>query len=211
MVIDSSEGSGKEESTAPLPRQSLADEAVAMDIVSDSDEGGASDPNQVALVSHWSSVLADAEAFVPDGSYEAEIQAETRQETGPDKVADTPEQASASSMQIPAANRTPDQDQEINFEELFPTGRSEYKKAIVKDALPHLYTLLQDPAERLTDPRTLVGKCLDRCIHKFRAAFFLGNAVPRIPYSCIIFTHCRYTLQANDVDGNDQKVALYEI
>ena len=53
----------------------------------------------------------------------------------------------------------------VNVEELFPTGQSEHKKAIVQIVLPRLCVLLKDPSKRLTDPRTLVGQCLDQCVH----------------------------------------------
>ena len=51
---------------------------------------------------------------------------------------------------------------DIPWDSLFPQT-TEYRRAIVSFALPHLLTLLQDPTSRAGRPRDMVNKALDQC------------------------------------------------
>ena len=51
---------------------------------------------------------------------------------------------------------------DVPWDVLFPK-RNRYRDTLVAHALPHLVPLLQDPAHRLTPPRTLVDLALTAC------------------------------------------------
>lgn len=142
--------------------------------------------HQPQIVSHWQSMLKDANNFVLEEAREeaeeeghdfnsqagggsgANAEPQSRKDEAPEVAGNGPGpsvSSAAESGQAQGQGRKGQRIQGINFEELFPPGNSMHRRAIVEIALPHLYEILTDSTSRMKDPRALVTQCVERCIH----------------------------------------------
>ena len=62
----------------------------------------------------------------------------------------------------PPEDRPVAEDPAVDWNVLFPAS-TEYRNAIVKHVIPHLFAALRDPASRLRTPRALVDEVLHKC------------------------------------------------